>query len=334
MTRKIIKIASLLLVVLAITSCGNPSTNTLSAAQKLIKISCVEPDDGQTITALEIFKEKIQYYSSDMVATYDISPHPIFDVINGDAQIAIVETKNLGEYGRDFQMLSSPFFFDSALQSTMTTNSNDFKDIFDQYFIDKTSCKYLSSVYLSSEVIASNSEYLSSVGDFDKKAVAIKKSDGFAKDIFSRFNAEITEVDDKKYFEYVNSQDMVIFNFNLSQPESLDIKASKSSIYVVDKPLYVNAQWVLINNEYWEGLSQNLKYKLLQALSYFNAACEEPRLAEQDELFYTYAHNKTNLVKTSGNSIKSDVQSYIKFSEEYGKKWDMTKYNDTILIIK
>lgn len=324
------------MVFLLLSACTTNEIKTPISQKTEIKISCTSPDDSQTINALDIFKDKINYLSNgELNAQYDISINPIKDIKDGKANIAIVKTTDLIEYGDDFQMFISPFFFKNPLQSTMTLNSQDFKDIFGQYFIDKTDCKLLSSAYYSSEFIASNNEYLSTTADFEKKEVILPSNDEMAIDIFTKFASEITQFNVDEYNEKLTEQENMIFKFGLNEQNNITVSSEKNSVYIIDSPIYINSQWILINDELWNKIDKKNQKIIMQGVSYLNASLEEERLEIYNEFFYRPCFaNNLNPVLAEGNSIRSSTQSYIKFCENFLKRWDMEKYNEVNLIIK
>ena len=328
--KKIISVLLSFFIIFVFASCSSDTNKGEKLLKNKINISYLDSKDEKTVYALDIFSRKIDELSESLISVdYNVSENPIEDLNIGKAQIIVTDTKSLEEYGDNFKILTSPFFFLSPMQSTMLLNSSDFRELYDDYFKSKLNCEVLGTVYLEGEYIFSLKEAFTNFREDETNAI-------FAVDGKDHALMEILDANEILCTTYEKATD-IKEDLNLVYIDSVDLKqdflSGKNKVYISEYPYRINSQWVLVSKNYWDTLDQKQKNIIKQALSFFNSAAEDERLKEYENLYYTLSKRNINMVEAYSAEIRNYCHSFVKYSSNVYGNIDASLFNKTVNII-
>ncbi len=289
-----------------------------------IKIAYLDTEDKETVKALDIFSKKLSESNGNFIAEYSCEENPIKEMKNGNSQIAIIDSEMLKKYGNEFAFFTTPFYFLGAEQSTMTLNSEKFYDIYEKYFEKNLNCKLLGSVFLSADFMVFTKGDLKDLRNENLKTPIIASDENIMRSFFEKNNIKVYNNENyagqNEYGEiYIKSKNELFEDF-----------LSGQTIYIPENPFRVNTQWILINNDYWNSLSQNQQYELKNCISYFCGTAETERLEEYNNLNFELSKKNINAVSTYCGEIRLQCHSFVKSNLE---NIDINLYNEVLNII-
>ena len=312
-------------------ACSYNNEENRKISKNTINISYLDSDDERTVYALDVFARKIDELTNSSISVeYSISENPVEDLNEGKSQIIITDTLSLEEYGENFKILTSPFFFLSPLQSTMLLNSSDFHDLYDDYFKTQLGCELLGTVYLEGKYIFSLSETFNNFQNAKENSI-------FAVDGTDRVLMELLDTNNIECVSYEEALETDNEEHNLIYIDSVNLSNNflnkKNKVYISQYPYKINSQWILVSNNYWNSIEKKEQDIIKQALSFFNSAAEDERLDEYNNLYYTLSKNNINMVESNSTEMRNYCHNFVKYHSKVYENIDTSLFNKTVNII-
>ena len=289
-----------------------------------IKVSYSNNNDKETVKALYAFEKKLVEIDESFSVDYSCEENPIEDMKNGKCQIAVVDSELLKEYGNEFFAFTTPFYFISAEQSTMTLNSEKFYDLYEDIFEKNLNSKLLGSVYLTSDFMIFTNDKLKDLKTDNLKTPVLSPDEEIMINFFGKNNIKISL--EENYENDNENGEIYIKNIE----ELSDFFSDKETIYIAEMPLRVNSQWVLINNDYWNSLSDIKQNHIKDAVSYFCGMAESERIQEYNNLLFELNKQNINAVFSYCGEIRMQCQTFVKSNVD---KINIDLYSEVINII-
>lgn len=329
--KKIILALMAFLMTFAFISCSDGNAQSKKISKNIVNISYLDSDDERTVYALDVFARKIDELSGSSVSVeYSVSENPVEDLMDGKSQIIITDTLSLGEYGENFKILTSPFFFLSPLQSTMLLNSDEFDDLYEDYFKTQLGCELLGTVYLDGEYIFSLSEAFTNFQNAGENSIfAVDGTDHVLMELLDANNIKCTSYE--RALEAYEEEQNLIYIDSVSMQK--DFLKRKNKVYVSQYPYRINSQWVLVSSNYWNSIEKKEQDIIKQSLSFFNYAAEDERLDEYNNLYYTLSKNNINMVESDSAEMRNYCHTFVKYHSKTYENTDAALFNKTVNII-
>ena len=329
------KIITMILCVLFIlTGCSKSPITITQEAVKTLKISYDENDIIDFPLAQKVLSEKLWEISENKItAEFNSSVDSINDIFSDKAHIAITPLKNLNKYGNKFEILNSPFYFNNALNSTQILNSVRFKSIMGDFIKEKTGCNLMYSLFNDATFLASDYNILTNLSDLKKNNIYISEEKADIINFLKSYEIPYITLSKDNYYE-LTGENYIAFEVSLKDfsPNSSNISAN--SIFVYDKPIFVNSLWVLEKSNLSEYFSPKEIDIIRKAFTFFNAEIEDDKLYDYSEIQYQFYNENMRINLTNGSDLQNAVQNYYKFNKDKSNEVDIDLYNDILNIIK